>query len=77
MGQTLASGITNPLVVAAAAGSTALLVAIIQTPGVSQFFGCTPLGPIGWSIAGGWSIAATGVTTAASGLVGGREEPAG
>jgi hypothetical protein len=28
-------------------------MAIVQTPGVSRFFGCTPIGPIGWSIADG------------------------
>ncbi|MGH8901416.1 MAG: hypothetical protein ACRDYA_06975 [Egibacteraceae bacterium] len=28
------------------------LTVVVQTPGVSQFFGCTPLGPVGWAIAG-------------------------
>lgn len=32
-----------------ALGSGAVLAAIIQTPGVSQFFGCVPLGPVAWS----------------------------
>ncbi|WP_414637602.1 hypothetical protein [Amycolatopsis sp.] len=24
---------------------------MIRTPGVSGFFGCTPVGPVGWTIA--------------------------
>jgi hypothetical protein len=36
-----------------------------QTPGVSQFFGCTPLGSVGWSIAG----LAAGAATVAPGLL--------
>jgi hypothetical protein len=30
--------------------SAAVLAAVIQTPGVSQFFGCQPIGPLGWAI---------------------------
>jgi hypothetical protein len=29
----------------------AALAAVVQTPGLSHFFGCTPLGPVGWAIA--------------------------
>jgi hypothetical protein len=29
----------------------AALAAVIQTPGVSHFFGSTPLGPVGWTLA--------------------------
>jgi hypothetical protein len=36
------------------------LAGIVQTPGLSQFFGCQPLSPIGWSIAVGASALATG-----------------
>jgi cation-transporting ATPase I len=36
----------SPLVLATAIGSALALVAIVETPGVSQFFGCTPLGPV-------------------------------
>jgi cation-transporting P-type ATPase I len=50
LGQTLAAGWRSPSVVAASLGSTAGLIAVIQTPGVSQFFGCRPLGPVGWSV---------------------------
>ena len=27
----------------------AVLAAVVQVPGVSQFFGCTPLGPVAWA----------------------------
>jgi cation-transporting ATPase I len=59
LGQTLAIGGRNPVVIAAALGSTAALAAIVQTPGVSQFFGCTPLDPAGWAIAAGSAAVAT------------------
>lgn len=39
--------------------SAGVLVAIVETPGVSEFFGCTPLGPMGWAIAVTSSSAAT------------------
>jgi cation-transporting ATPase I len=39
--------------------SAAILAGIIQTPGVSHFFGCRPLGPIGWATAVGASAGAT------------------
>ncbi|RSM76957.1 cation-transporting P-type ATPase [Kibdelosporangium aridum] len=51
LGQTIVTGGTDRTVLAAGLGSAAILGGVIQTPGVSQFFGCTPLGPIGWGIA--------------------------
>ncbi|MDQ3569131.1 MAG: HAD-IC family P-type ATPase [Actinomycetota bacterium] len=59
LGQTMLAGGRNPAVVVACAGSAALLVGLVQTPGVSQFFGCTPLGPGGWAIAGASAAAGT------------------
>jgi len=59
LGQTLAVGGTDRAVIASSIGSAAVLVGVIQTPGVSQFFGCTPLGPVGWGIAGFAAGAAT------------------
>ncbi|MBV9206237.1 MAG: HAD-IC family P-type ATPase, partial [Actinobacteria bacterium] len=59
LGQTLAAGGPAPAVVASSVGSAAVLAAVIQTPGVSQFFGCTPLGPVGWGIAATAAGAAT------------------
>jgi calcium-translocating P-type ATPase len=63
LGQTLLAGGTDRHVLLASLGSAAALAAVIQTPGVSGFFGCTPLGPVGWSIAAGGATvgAATGV----------------
>ena len=40
-------------------GSAALLAGIIQTPGLSHFFGCRPIGPFGWATAIGASAAVT------------------
>jgi magnesium-transporting ATPase (P-type) len=59
LGQTLVVGDRDPLVTVTALGSTALLCAIVQTPGVSQLFGCTPLGPVGWMTATTSATAAT------------------
>ena len=41
------------------AATPGALFAVVQTPGVSQFFGCTPLGPIAWGQAAGSAAAAT------------------
>ena len=49
LAQTLLTRRHSPLVLVTALGSAGVLVAIVQTPGVSQFFGCTPLGPVAWS----------------------------
>ncbi|HSP36554.1 MAG TPA: cation-translocating P-type ATPase [Frankiaceae bacterium] len=49
LGQTLVVGGRNPVVVATGVGSAVVLGAVIQLPGVSHFFGCTPLGPIAWT----------------------------
>ncbi|MGW7255085.1 HAD-IC family P-type ATPase [Streptomyces sp. NPDC054834] len=49
LAQTLADRRDSPLVRFTALGSAAALVALVQTPGVSHLFGCTPLGPLGWT----------------------------
>jgi cation-transporting ATPase I len=59
LGQTIAIGGTDPVVLAASLVSAGVLAAIVETPGVSEFFGCTPLGPMGWGIAITSSAAAT------------------
>ncbi|MGZ8801042.1 MAG: HAD-IC family P-type ATPase [Mycobacterium sp.] len=48
LAQTLADS-RGRLVVFTAAGSFAVLAAVISTPGLSHLFGCTPIGPLGWS----------------------------
>jgi cation-transporting ATPase I len=62
LAQTLLARSHSPLVVATALGSAGVLVGIIQTPVLSQFFGCTPLGPVAWT----GVIGATAGTTAVS-----------
>lgn len=62
LGQTLVTGGRSPLVLAASVGSFAATVGAIQTPGVSGLLGCTPLGPVGWSLALGSSALATGAS---------------
>ncbi|HTS97405.1 MAG TPA: HAD-IC family P-type ATPase [Streptosporangiaceae bacterium] len=59
LAQTLLVGGRSPAVALASLGSLGVLVLVVQTPGVSQFFGCTPIGPVGWSIAAVSSVTAT------------------
>jgi cation-transporting P-type ATPase I len=59
IGQTLLVGGRSPAVVAGSVVSLGILVGVVQTPGVSQFFGCVPIGPVGWTIAGASSLAGT------------------
>ncbi|MFE5814004.1 HAD-IC family P-type ATPase [Streptomyces sp. NPDC056479] len=49
LAQTLADRRGSPLVRATALGSAAALAVLVQTPGVSNLFGCTPLGPVAWA----------------------------
>jgi cation-transporting ATPase I len=74
LGQTLVAGWRSPLVIGASVVSAAALGAIVQTPGVSQFFGCRPIGPVGWAT----GLAASGIGTAgafAASRVAGRGWP--
>ncbi|HEX4658722.1 MAG TPA: cation-transporting P-type ATPase [Streptosporangiaceae bacterium] len=59
LGQTMLIGWRSPLVAIASLVSIGALVAVVQTPLISQFFGCTPIGPGGWLIASGCSLGAT------------------
>lgn len=59
LGQTITAGGYSRPVITTSLLSSALLAAIVQTPGVSQFFGCQPLSPIGWGMAFGSSVLAT------------------
>jgi cation-transporting ATPase I len=47
--QTLSGRHHSPLILATSLGSAAALFVIVQTPGLSHFFGCTPLGPLAWA----------------------------
>jgi cation-transporting P-type ATPase I len=65
LAQTLLTRRRSPLVVATALGSAGVLVGIVQTPVISQFFGCTPLGPVAWSAVLGATAGATAVSALA------------
>ncbi|MDK1475828.1 cation-translocating P-type ATPase [Streptomyces sp. 549] len=69
LAQTLLTGGLDRNVLIAGLGSAAALTAVIQTPGVSQFFGCTPLGPIAWGITLGSITTATAAGVVAGPLV--------
>jgi magnesium-transporting ATPase (P-type) len=75
LGQTLLDGGMNPTVLASTVGSVAVLAAVIQTPGLSHFFGCTPLGPVGWGIAAGSAVSATLANAAVGRLIAPAPEP--
>jgi magnesium-transporting ATPase (P-type) len=57
--QTLLLGSHSLPVLATGLGSLAALLAIVETPGLSQFFGCRPLGPLGLLQAAGATAAGT------------------
>jgi cation-transporting P-type ATPase I len=69
LGQTLITNWRSPLVVATSAISAAILAGIVETPAISQFFGCTPLGPVAWAIATGSAAGATVVAAFAPAVV--------
>ncbi|GAC1304743.1 MAG: cation-translocating P-type ATPase [Acidimicrobiales bacterium] len=64
LAQTVTSGGRHPLVLAAGLGSAGVLVAIVQTPGLSQLFGCVPLDPLAWAQVGTAIGGATAVALA-------------
>ncbi|AEW97955.1 MULTISPECIES: cation-translocating P-type ATPase [Streptomycetaceae] len=49
LAQTVVGRRRSPLVLGTVLGSAVVLAALVQTPGVSHFFGCTPLGPVAWA----------------------------
>jgi cation-transporting ATPase I len=49
LAQTLADRRESGLVRATVLGSAVALVLLVQTPGASRLFGCTPLGPVAWA----------------------------
>ncbi|ORA99227.1 haloacid dehalogenase, partial [Mycolicibacter minnesotensis] len=64
LGQTLLES-RSPVLLATAGGSFAAMALLISIPGISQFMGCTPLGPIGW----GQALSSAAVATTASAIV--------
>ncbi|QLH19773.1 cation-transporting P-type ATPase [Streptomyces sp. Rer75] len=75
LAQTLTTGGLDRHVLIAGLGSAAVLAGIIQTPGVSQFFDCTPLGPLAWGITLGSIAAATVIGSAMAPLARGAAAP--
>jgi cation-transporting ATPase I len=65
LGQTLLIGWRSPLVVATTLASVGVLLLVVETPGVSQLFGCTPIGPFAWTVVIGSSAAGTGAAALA------------
>lgn len=65
LGQTLVTGRHSPLVIATGLASAAMLV-----PGVSHFFGCTPLGPAAWGVVAASAAVGTAAGTFAPALLG-------
>ncbi|NEE01995.1 cation-translocating P-type ATPase [Phytoactinopolyspora halotolerans] len=66
LGQTLLIGRDSKLVVGTSAASVLALIAAVQTPGLSQFLGCTPLGPVAWTIVLGAAVVGTVVAAKAA-----------
>ncbi|MEV1288602.1 HAD-IC family P-type ATPase [Micromonospora sp. NPDC049679] len=64
LAQTAVASRGDPLVLGATGVSMAALVGAVQTPIVSWFFGCRPLGPVGWGIV----LAAAGAATAVAAI---------
>ncbi|GAB3167182.1 hypothetical protein [Streptomyces incanus] len=56
---TLLAGGRSRAILASALGSPAALAVVVETPGLSHFFGCTPLGPVARAIALSSEAAAT------------------
>ncbi|MEV6768808.1 cation-translocating P-type ATPase [Nocardia sp. NPDC051030] len=59
LGQTLLAARTSPLIWLTTVASGAVLGAVVMTPGLCTYFGCRPLGPVGWTIALGSAAGAT------------------
>jgi magnesium-transporting ATPase (P-type) len=59
LAQALARGGHAAAVRRAALGSAGILLGVVQVPGLSEAFGCRPLGPLGLLTAGGASLGAT------------------
>ncbi|WP_246144529.1 cation-translocating P-type ATPase [Actinacidiphila oryziradicis] len=75
LGQTLIIGRHSPLVLATGALSAAALIAVMEIPGISHFFGCTPLGPVAWATVTTCSAVATLCATLAPRLLSHQPTP--
>jgi cation-transporting P-type ATPase I len=59
----------GPLVVVTTAGSFAVMFIVVTTPGLSQLFGCTPVGPVGWGQGLFAATAASALAATAPGML--------
>lgn len=59
LGQTLVAGQMSRAVILTGVGSLAVMLAVVETPGLSHLFGCRPLGPVGLGIAAASATTAT------------------
>ena len=66
LAQTLLSNASSPVVILTTAASGGVLMLVVSTPGVSQFFGSTPLGPVAWMIVAMSTATAIAASAAAS-----------
>jgi cation-transporting ATPase I len=55
-------GINSPTVLASTLASMGILTVVVQTPVISQYFGCSPLDPIAWGAVLGVSSLAAGLS---------------
>ncbi|MBX6769262.1 MAG: cation-translocating P-type ATPase, partial [Actinomadura rubrobrunea] len=62
LAQTLQMGRHSPAVLATCAASVLLLAVVIETPGLSHFFGSVPLGPAAWTVVLGSAGAAAALS---------------
>ncbi|MEC3957464.1 cation-translocating P-type ATPase [Nocardia sp. CDC153] len=62
LGQTLLAARTSPLIWLTTVASGTVLGAVVMTPGLCTYFGCRPLGPVGWTIALGSAATASALT---------------
>ncbi len=62
LAQTAVAGGRGPWLKSTMIGTSAALLGIVQTPGLSHFFGCRPLGPVGLSQAACGTLAATALS---------------
>ncbi|WP_345024627.1 cation-translocating P-type ATPase, partial [Actinomadura keratinilytica] len=62
LAQTLQMGRHSPAVLATCAASVLVLAVVIETPGLSHFFGSVPLGPAAWTVVLGSAAVAAAVS---------------
>lgn len=69
LAQTLLVRRHDPVVIASALGSAGVMLALVETPVVSRFFGCTPLGPVALFTVGVSSVGSAVAAAVAPGVL--------